>query len=135
MAEPYNGAEGEGDQGGFILLTWDAVEGADGYRIYRQIAVTTVLDEQGNLVVVDPPRTALVSWGVVEQPEESSVVRVVVAAIDSDWEIGRPWGAVRTMQNTDDGRVYSEPRYFRVQVEGIPTGVEARSWAAVKAAR
>ena len=131
FAEPYTPPEAEGDQGGFILLTWDAVEGADGYRIYRELAVTWGLDEQGNLVELDSPETALVSWGVVDQPEES-VVRVVVATLDTDRDT--LW-AVRTMQNTDDGPVYSEPTYFHVQLEGIPTGVQARSWGAVKAAR
>ena len=38
------------------------------------------------------------------------------------------------MQNTDDGPVYSELAYSHVQVEGIATGVQARSWGAVKAA-
>ena len=57
VAVPYNPPENQGDQGGgLILLTWNAVEGADGYRIYREIPVTTDLDEQGNLVELDPPR-------------------------------------------------------------------------------
>lgn len=131
VAEPYNGAEGEGDQGGFILLTWNAVEGADGYRIYREIAIITAPDEQGNLVTLDSPEYALVSWGVVEPEAGEAVVRAVVATLDSD---SSRW-AVATMQNTEDGPVYSEPVYAHVQVEGIPTGVQARSWGAVKAAR
>ena len=60
------------------------------------------------------------------------VVRVVVATVDSD--TNSLW-AVTTVQNTDDGPVESEPVYFHVQVEGIATGVQARSWGAVKAAR
>ena len=131
FAVPYTGAETEGDEGGFILLVWDAVEGADGYRIYRELAVTWDLDEQGNLSMLDSPEYALVSWGVVDQPE-GSVVRGVVATLDSDWDT--LW-AVRTVQNTDDGPVESEPVYFRVQLEGMATGVQARSWGAVKAAR
>ena len=138
FAEPYTppGYEDEGDQGGFILLTWNAVEGADGYRVYREVTVTWGLDKQGNLVELDSPQTVLVSWGVVDQPEEP-VVKVVVATLDSDWDT--LW-AVRTIQNTDDGPVESEPVYFHVQLEGIPTGVivtgvQARSWGAVKAAR
>ena len=131
VAEPYTPEEYEGDQGGFILLSWNAVEGADGYRVYRETAVTRVLDEQGN-VAQDPSGTALVPWAFVEAEAGETVVRVVVAILDSSWDT--PW-AVRTVQNTGDGPVYSEPVYFHVQVEGIPTGVEARSWGAVKAAR
>ena len=132
VAEPFTPEEFEGDQGGFILVTWNAVEGADGYRVYREIGITHGLDEQGNAVELDPSGTAFVPWAFVEAEAGETVVRVVVAFLDSDWDT--PW-AVRTVQNTDDGPVYSEPVYFHVQVEGIPTGVEARSWGAVKAAR
>ena len=130
FAAPYTGAETEGDEGGFILLTWDAVEGANGYRVYREVLVTTGLDGQGNLVELDSPEYFLVSWGVVDQPE-GSVVRVVVATLDGD---SSRW-AVTTVQDTDDGPVESEPTYFHVQLEGMATGVQARSWGAVKAAR
>ena len=129
VAVPYNPPENQGDQGGFILLIWNAVEGADGYRIYREIAVTVGLDEQGNLVELDSPKTALVRWGSIDPMEP--VVRVVVATLDSD----SSWWAVTTVQNTDDGPVESEPAYFHVQVEEIATGVQARSWGAVKAAQ
>ena len=132
VAEPYTEAEAEGDQGGFILLTFNAVEGADGYRIYREIAVAWDLDEQGNVVEQDPPETALVPWGFVEAEAGEPVVRVVVSTFDSDMDV--LW-AVTTVQNTDDGPVESEPVYFHVQVEEIATGVQARSWGAVKAAR
>ena len=131
LAEPYTPEESEGDQGGFVLLSWNAVEGADGYRVYREIVVTTDIDEQGNLVTLESPGTAFVSWGFVEPEAGEAVVRAVVATLDSD---SSRW-AVATMQNTEDGPVYSEPVYAHVQVEGIPTGVEARSWGAVKAAR
>ena len=49
VAEDYAGASGEGDQGGFVLLTWDASDDHDSldkYRVYRQIAVSTVMDEE-----------------------------------------------------------------------------------------
>ena len=84
VAVPYNPPENQGDQGGFILVTFNAVEGADGYRIYREIAVTVGLDEQGNLVELDSPETAFVPWGFVEAEAGEPVVRVVVATLDSD---------------------------------------------------
>ena len=128
VAVPYNPPEDQGDQGGFILMTWDAVEGADGYRIYREVAVNYGLDEQGNVVEVDT-QFVLLPWHTVEPMEP--VVRVIVATLDSD--TNSLW-AVTTVQNTDDGPVESEPVYFHLQVEGIATGVQARSWGAVKAA-
>ena len=131
VAEPYTGAEDEGEPGSFILLVWEAVEGADGYRIYREIFVTTGVDGQGNVVELDSPEYVLVSWGSIDQPE-GSVVRVVVSFQNSDTDTR--W-AVVTVQNTDDGPVQSEPLYFEVQLEGMATGVQARSWGAVKAAR
>ena len=124
VAVPYQ-AE---DQDGFILMTWDAVQGADGYRIYREVSVNYRLDEQGNVVEVDT-QFALLPWHTVEPMEP--VVRVIVATLDRN--TNTRW-AVTTVQNTDDGPVESEPVYFHVQVEGIATGVQARSWGAVKAA-
>ena len=128
VAVPYQ-AEDEGDQGGFILMTWDAVEGADGYRIYREVSVNYSLDEQGDVVEVDT-QLVLVPWHTVEAMEP--VVRVIVATLDSN--TNTRW-AVTTVRETDDGQVESEPVYFHVQVEGIATGVQARSWGTVKAAQ
>ena len=43
IAQDYMGADGSGDQGGFLLLTWDlSADHAtlDGYRIFREVPVT-----------------------------------------------------------------------------------------------
>ena len=43
VAEDYMGADGSGDQGGFVLLTWDLSEDhdtLDGYRIFREVLMT-----------------------------------------------------------------------------------------------
>ena len=129
VAVPYTPPEYQGDQGGFILMTRNAVEGADGYRIYREVSVNYRLDQQGNLVELDSTKNVLVPWSRIEPMEP--VVRAVVATLDSD---SNSLWAVTTVQNTDDGPVESEPVYFHLQVEGIATGVQARSWGAVKAA-
>ncbi len=129
VAVPFTPPEDQGDQGGWLLLTWDAVDGADRYRIWREILVTLGLDDQGNLVELDTPKYVQVPWGVIEQLPGQSVVRAVVAMLDGD--TNTLW-AVTTVQNTDDGPVESEPRYFQVQVEGVGTGVQARSWGDVK---
>ena len=130
VAVPYDHLEHQGDQGGFILLTWDAVDGADGYRLWREMRVDRVLDEAGNLVELDTPRDALVVWGVVDVEPGASVIRTLVATGDEDTR----W-AVTTVRNTDDGQLESEPRYFQVPLEGVGTGVQARSWGDVKGGR
>lgn len=131
LAEPYTPEEqgDQGDQGDFILLTWDAVEGADGYRIWREIMVTRGLDDEGNIVELDSPRNVLVPWGRIDAVPGEPVVRAVVALLDGD---STTLWAVTTVVNTEDGQLESEPRYFHVQVEGIGTGVQARSWGDVK---
>ena len=88
VGEDYAGASGEGDQGGFVLLTWDASDDHDSldkYRVYRQIAVSTVMDEEtGNFVTLEEPTTALVHWGTIDAIPGADVMRVVVATLDSD---------------------------------------------------
>ena len=132
VAVPFDQPEDQGvqgDQGGFILLTWDAVEGADSYRIWREYLATTEIDDQGNLVELDTPVVALVPWGRIEQLPGESVVRAVVAELDGD--PATRW-AITTVQQTDGGTLESEPRYFQVRVEGVGTGVQARTWGDVK---
>ena len=120
LARPY-APEGQAEEGGFFLLTWDAVEEADSYRIWREVMV--------NLGELDSPRGVLVPWGRIEQLPGETVVRAVVAALDG---YGTTRWAVTTVQQTDDGTLESEPRYSHVQVEGVGTGVQARSWGDVK---
>ena len=88
VAEDYRGASGDGDQGGFVLLTWDLSEDhdyLDKYRIYRQIMVTTVMDEEtGSFVQLEEPTAALVSWGTIDPVPGANTMRVVVATIDND---------------------------------------------------
>ena len=129
VAVPYDQPEDQGDQGGFLLLTWDAVEGADHYRIWREIPVTAGIDDEGNIVELDSLRNVLVPWGRIEQLPGESVVRAVVALLDGE---GTTRWAVTTVQSTEDGPLESEPRYFHVQVEGVGTGVQARTWGDVK---
>ena len=87
VAEDYRGASGGGDQGGFVVLTWDASDDhdtLDKYRIYREIAVTTDADSTGALVTLEEPAAAAVHWGTVDAIPGADVMRVVVATLDSD---------------------------------------------------
>ena len=77
VAEDYKGADGAGDQGGFILLTWDLSEhhdGIDGYRIFRELPVL------GN---------EMVPWAMVDAVPGVSIGRAIVATLDN---VATNWG-------------------------------------------
>ena len=87
IGQDYKGALGEGDQGGFVLLTFDASDDhstLDGYRIWRDIMVDTEIDTAGNLVVLSEPKLASVAWGRVDAIPGENPMRVVIAALDGD---------------------------------------------------
>ena len=87
IGEDYAGAGGEGDQGGFVMLTWgisDDHNTLDKYRIYREVAVTTGLDSAGNIVSLEEPTMSPVSWGTIDAIPGADIMRAVVATLDSD---------------------------------------------------
>ena len=86
IAEDFRGALGDGDQGGFVLLTFDPSDNhdiIDGYRIYRQIAVTHVLGEDGS-IVQEEDATAFIPWAFIDAVPDPGLMRAVVATLDSD---------------------------------------------------
>ncbi len=74
---------------GFWILSWPSVEGADGYRIYREIAISMVIGTDETLEILPEPRYALVPWGrVVDQTDgliTDGIIQVVVATLDGDF--------------------------------------------------
>ena len=77
VAQDYKGADGAGDQGGFILLTWDLSEhhdGIDGYRIFRSLPVLN---------------NEMVPWAYVDAVPGVSIGRAVVATLDN---VATEWG-------------------------------------------
>ena len=86
------------------IVYWTAVEGAEGYRIFRAILVTSGLDEDGNIVELDPPRSALVPWGFVEPAEP--VVEWMAVTLDGDPAVF----AIATVQGDEE----SEPVYVHL---------------------
>ncbi len=148
VAVPYTPTEGEGfGKGDYILVTFDSLEEAEYYRLWRELLVTLgVVD--GSVVELDTPRSVLIAWDLIgpfwggsEEPE----VRVVVDTDLGTESTARPTGrwAVtalyrdRHRQETSveiRGLYYlqSGPRYFQVRTEAIGTGVRAASWADVK---
>ncbi|MCY3739150.1 MAG: T9SS type A sorting domain-containing protein [Gemmatimonadaceae bacterium] len=87
VGEDYKGALGEGDQGGFVMLTFDLSDNhstIDGYRIWRDVTVTQGVDDDGNVVELPAPTIKPVAWGSVDAIPGVDVMRVVVATLDGD---------------------------------------------------
>ena len=114
VGEDYKGALGQGDQGGFVMLTFDLSDNHStldgGYRIWRDVTVTQGTDDEGNVVELSEPTIKPVAWGHVDAIPGVDVMRVVVATLDGDATFygvtaesqGRASDAIRT-GGGDDG--------------------------------
>lgn len=96
VAEDYTGADGAGDQGGFIMLTWDPSDdhgSLDGYRIYREVQVSqgksTDADGNATIVALEAPAAAMVPWASVDAVPGEEVGRAIVATLDN---VATKWG-------------------------------------------
>ena len=77
VAQDYKGADGSGDQGGFILLTWDLSgdhDTLDGYRIFREVPA---LDGE------------MIPWAMVDAVPGVGIGRAIVATLDN---VATKWG-------------------------------------------
>ena len=65
VVQDYLGADGEGDQGGIVKITFPNSSQHDAvshYQISREIDSTTGLDDEGNVVELEEPVKAWVAW-------------------------------------------------------------------------
>ncbi|MEW6749804.1 MAG: FlgD immunoglobulin-like domain containing protein [Candidatus Latescibacterota bacterium] len=86
LADDYLGADGQGDQGGFVMLTWalsDDHGTLDGYRIYRQVLAPAGLDAEGNVVSLDEGEQVYMPWAFVDAVPGEDVGRAIVATLDN----------------------------------------------------
>ena len=77
VAQDYKGADGAGDQGGFILVTWplsESHDALDGYRIFREIPS---LDNE------------MIPWAMVDAVPGVQIGRAIVATLDN---VATRWG-------------------------------------------
>ena len=96
-AVDYTGADGAGDQGGFIALTWDLSSDhttVDAYRIYREIQVTHRLSTEADsvttaLVALTEPTNEMVPWAKVDAVPGATIGRAIVATLDN---VATQWG-------------------------------------------
>ena len=102
IAEDFMGASGNGDQGGFVMLTFDASDdhgSLTGYRIHREVQVNHGLDSLGNVVNLGSPVSDFIAWGKVDAIPGKGLIEVVVATVDGDttlWAISAERGNVTT---------------------------------------
>ena len=107
VAEDYMGADGLGDQGGFVMLTFDLSTDhatADAYRVYRQVQVTqrlaTAADSTtATIVALAAPEAAMIPWAKIDAVPGETIGRVIVATLDN---VATSWGvaAERNGQTT-----------------------------------
>ena len=87
VAADYMGADGSGDQGGFVLLTWDlSTDHAtlDGYRVFREMPVLG---------------GEMMPWAMVDAVPGVAVGRAIVATLDNvatNWGIAAERGNLTT---------------------------------------
>ena len=132
----YKGADGQGDQGGFVVLSFDLSddhEDLSGYRIWRQIEVEYAAGDEG-LVALDTPQAQLIPWGLVDAvPGVEGVMHVVVATLDNaatPWAVSAERGRATTFNKavapTGDGGVYEKMaetlRRSRLRPGAAPAG-------------
>ena len=106
-AVDYKGADGGGDQGGFVFLTFDLSDDhatLSGYRVYREMQVdyrvATEADSTTDaIVLLEEPENAWVPWAEIDAIPGEEIGRVVVATLDN---VATRWGvaAERDRQTT-----------------------------------
>ncbi len=107
IVEDYMGPRGDGDQGGMVLVSFNNSPdhaSVDVYKLFRQLMVSTGLDEDGKLMLLEEPKLAWVPWADLS-PDRTIVAeiqRAVVPALDNvstNWAVaavGAAGSSVRT---------------------------------------
>ena len=91
IAADYTGADGSGDQGGFVMLTFDnstSHETLTAYRVWREVSVSyrtpTAADSTTSaLVALAAPTDEFVPWAKVDAVPGVSLNHVIVATLDN----------------------------------------------------
>jgi hypothetical protein len=133
IAQDYKGANGEGDQGGFVILTFPLSNdhnSLSGYRIFREISVDYDVDSTGAVVALDEPKTDFIPWAKVDAVPGVALNRVVVATLDNDatfWAVAAERGRETTLtkQAFTGADVVAAP--YELMAETIAKSKEAAS--------
>ena len=123
VVQDYLGADGSGDQGGIVMISFpnssqhDAVSA---YQISREIDSTTGLDDEGNVVELEEPVKAWVAWTSVSFAADAGdamgdaggdMQNVIVPALDNvatNWGVTAVSGAGSSDQTTASKRVFTK---------------------------
>jgi hypothetical protein len=118
IVQDYLGASGEGDQGGFVLVSFPnstSHAGLTAYRVYREIMVSTGLDEDGNLVTLETPAEKWVSWVTLDAAPvldgEAAITQAVVPTLDGDatrWAVAAEKGTATSGATVAGKRVFTK---------------------------
>jgi hypothetical protein len=109
LVQDWLGASGTGDQGGFVSVAFPSVSGADRYRIFREMQVTSGLDADGKVDTVAAV-AAWVSWTVVDNIAGDTVQRAVVPTLDNaatKWAVASEAGGTSS-ERTSSKRVFTK---------------------------
>ena len=111
IAADYAGADGSGDQGGFVMLTFDNSanhETLTAYRVWREVSVgyrtSTAADSTTSaLVALTEPTDEFVPWAKVDAVPGVSLNNVIVATLDNvetRWAVSAESGRTTTASTT-----------------------------------
>lgn len=104
-----------GDNGYYIMVSFaNSANHADvsQYRVYREMMVTTGLDDDGNLVMTDTPMPAWVPWAVIDamdNDDEEGITRAVIPVTDA---MATSWGVAAEKGDSREGITRAGKRVF-----------------------
>ena len=110
------GSDDKGDQGGFVAVAFPGVAGASRYRLFREMKVTSGMDDEGNVVILDEAVDKWVSWTVVDNipaPADNpdyTIQRAVVPTLDNAptlWAVASEAGGASS-ERTSSKRVFTK---------------------------
>ena len=114
VVQDYKGANGAGDQGFYVMVSFphSANHGqVDDYRVWRELDVTTGLDEAtGNVVVLDTPVKKWISWTTLDAvPSIEDIARAVVPVTDN---LATRWAVTAENRNGASTAIVAGKRVF-----------------------
>ena len=123
VVQDYLGADGSGDQGGMVMISFPNSSQHDAvshYQISREIDSTTGLDDEGNVVELEEPVKAWMAWtsvsfaadaGDAMGNAEGDMQNAIVPALDNvatNWGVTAVSGAGSSDQTTASKRVFTK---------------------------
>jgi hypothetical protein len=135
----YMGADGAGDQGGFVSLTWDLSSDhstVDSYRIYREIQVTHRLATAADsvttaLVALTEPANEFVPWAKVDAVPGATIGRSIVATLDN---VATKWGISAERSGETTATISSKEAFTTASAIASPYELMARTMVESKEA-